>query len=283
VSKEARFYLKQILNHKPIISRLMKLPYSAIIYAELLFERTLDRVQKLPCQEGDYSNITAVIKTFERPHKLRRLLKSIHRTFPDLKIIVVDDSKKPNELVSNNVTLITLPFDSGVSAGRAAGLNAVTTSYVVNLDDDYIFSRKTRLIKAVNYLVRNPNVDLVAGEVTYLPYYHRLDYMRHQLMEYRVAPIYEKGTNIGGLKVFEKCANFFVARTESLRSVGWDIELKRLDHADFYTRARGKLTTVFDPCVELLHDQTHFDQHYLKIRHDYSKDSFVLNKRYPKK
>ena len=184
-------------------------------------------------------------------------------------------------LISLILKELRLPFDSGVSAGRAAGLDEVTTPFVINLDDDFIFSRKTKFMQAIEYLERNSNVDLVAGEVRYLPYYTRLDYKPHKLMDYSAIPNHEKGTIIDGLMVFEKCSNFFIARTEKLRIVGWDSALKRLDHADFYTRARGRITSVFDPDIELLHDQTHFDQNYLKIRHDYSQDSLVLSKRYP--
>ena len=278
--KKLKLFIKKLYN-KPILKFLICCIYNSIIKGELFYEKTLDFFHKKPSGRDDYSDITAVIKTFERPHKLRRLLKSIKRTFPDLKIIVVDDSKEPIKLDDENIKLITLPFDSGVSAGRAAGLNEVTTSFVVNLDDDFIFSRKTKLGRAVKYLKRNKNVDIVAGEVTYLPYYIKFDYTGHKLMDYSVEALYEKGTVIDELVVFEKCANFFVARTGRLKLVGWDAHLKRLDHADFFTRARGKLVTVFDPQIALLHDQTRFDQNYLKIRHDYSKDSLVLSKRYP--
>lgn len=281
--KKIRYFIKQYIYRIPLLRPVIRFSYDCIVSAELLYERTLDVFHEKPCDQADYSNVTAVIKTFERPHKLQRLLKSIKRTFPELKIIVVDDSLHPIVLKDKNIRLITLPFDSGVSAGRAAGLDKVKTPYVINLDDDFIFSRKTRLIRAIEYLDNNSNVDLVAGEVTYLPYYIRFNYKTDKLMDYSAKPIYEKGTLINGLVVFEKCANFFVARTERLRQVGWDVGLKRLDHADFFTRARGKITTVFDPNIELLHDQTHFDQHYLSIRHDYSQDSFVLNKRYPSK
>lgn len=280
--KKLREFIKLRLYSNSILRPLIRCLYVLIVTTELFFERVLDVFYQKPCDQGDYSDVTAVIKTFERPHKLQRLLKSIRRTFPDLKIIIVDDSKEPIILKDKNIQLITLPFDSGVSAGRAAGLEEVKTTYVINLDDDFIFSRKTNLVRAIKYLEKNKNVDLVAGEVTYLPYYIRFDYTIHKLMDYSVNPVYEKGTVIDGLAVFEKCANFFVARTEKLKYVGWDVDLKRLDHADFFTRARGKITTVFDPDIELLHDQTHFDQNYLSIRHDYSQDSYVLNKRYPR-
>lgn len=281
--KKIRSFIKEKLYKNPIFKPILRLTHECIVSSELLYERTLDLLNEKPCSEGDYSNVTAVIKTFERPYKLRRLLKSIKRTFPDLKIIIVDDSKDTVKSDDENIKVITLPFDSGVSAGRAAGLEEVKTPFVINLDDDFIFSRKTKIVKATKYLEKNLNVDLVAGEVTYLPYYIQYNYKTHKLMDYSATPIHKKGTVIDGLEVFEKCANFFVARTDKLKSVGWDAGLKRLDHADFFTRARGKLTTVFDPKIELLHDQTHFDENYLVIRHDYSQDTYVLNKRYPNK
>ena len=253
--------------------------YSILVRFELAILRAFDLFRRQPASELNHDNVTAVIKSFERPQKLQRLLKSIRRTHPKLNIIVVDDSKVPLEL--DGVHLIHLPFDSGVSAGRDAGLAEVKTKYMVNLDDDFIFTRKTKLSRAIDYLEQNPEVDLVAGEVTYLPYFKRLDYFNHQLMDYSQTPLFEKGTMIDDLRVYEKCANFFIANTEKLKTVGWDKSLKRLDHADFYTRARGKLTAVFDPQIDLLHDQTHFDENYLSMRHEYSQDSYVLSKRYP--
>jgi hypothetical protein len=276
IIKKIRKGLKSAVNSsfRPII----KAGYNTIVSTELAYEWSMDKTLSKSCQDEACHQLTGVIKTFERPEKLMRLLRSIRRTFPSLKLIVVDDSRVPVEL--DDIEVITLPFDSGVSAGRAAGLERVTTPYVINLDDDFIFTRKTKLTRAVKYLEKNTDVDLVAGEVAYLPYYVRYDYWTHKLMDYSRTPIYPKGTIIDGLKVFEKCANFFIARTDKLRMVSWDPKLKRLDHADFYTRAYGRLVTVFDPGIELLHTPTHFDQHYLQIRHNYSQDAIVLNRRY---
>ncbi|MEE4263348.1 MAG: glycosyltransferase [Desulfobacteraceae bacterium] len=276
IIKRLRRGLKSAVNSS--FSPLIKVGYGTIVSIELTYELSLDKARSTPCTDEECHQLTGVIKTFERPNKLLRLLRSIRRTFPTLQLIVVDDSRVPVKL--DDIEVIELPFDSGVSAGRAAGLERVTTPYVINLDDDFIFTRKTKLTRAVKYLNRNSDTDLVAGEVAYLPYYIRYDYSNHQLMNYHRPPIYPKGAVIDGLTVYEKCANFFVARTEKLREVGWDPQLKRLDHADFYTRAYGRLVTVFDPEIELLHTPTHFDQHYLKIRHNYSQDAIVLNRRY---
>lgn len=276
ITKRLRKSLKSAVNSS--LSPLIKAGYSTVISTELAYELSLDMVRSKPCTDEKCHQLTGVIKTFERPKKLMRLLRSIQRRFPTLKLIVVDDSRVPVKL--DDIEVIELPFDSGVSAGRAVGLECVKTPYVINLDDDFIFTRKTNLTRAVKYLNRNSNVDLVAGEVAYLPYYIRYDYSTHQLMNYDRPPLHSKGVVIDGLTVYEKCANFFIARTDKLHEVGWDPQLKRLDHADFYTRAFGRLVTVFDPEIELLHTPTHFDQHYLKIRHNYSQDAIVLNRRY---
>ena len=64
------------------------------------------------------------------------------------------------------------------------------------------------------------------------------------------------GSFINGLPVYNKVANFYIGRTERIRLVGWNPALKRLDHADFFTRALGILTTVFNPNLKCLHAQT---------------------------
>ena len=47
------------------------------------------------------SDITILIKTFERPEYLDRLIKSIKLYYPNIKIIVADDSRNP--IVRNDV------------------------------------------------------------------------------------------------------------------------------------------------------------------------------------
>src|SRR5206468_3533420 len=87
--------------------------------------------------------LTALVKTFERPPILRRLVSSIKRLYPALRVVIVDDSRKPSRLPGTET--IVMPYDSGISAGRNEGLKHVTTPYVLVLDDDFIFFRRTRL------------------------------------------------------------------------------------------------------------------------------------------
>ena len=252
--------------------------YDAVIALELAWERTLDSITPTPLPPTLNTQLTALVKTFERPHALRRLVASIRRLYPGLPIIVVDDSRQPSRLPG--VELVTLPFDSGVSAGRNAGLARVTTPYVLLLDDDRIFFRRTGLAPALEILQANPQIDLLAGKVLDLPFYTSVDCTSKALFSTRVPPTLPPGSRIAGLPVYDWLPNFYIARTERLRLVGWDPQIKRLDHTDFFTRARGLLTSVYDDRLQCLHAQTPFDTFYMDRRIDYQHDQKHLRARY---
>src|SRR5947208_139 len=95
--------------------------------------------------------VTIAIKTFERPESLKDLLVSIRQFYPDIRIIVADDSKKPHApriaKIFSNVECITLPFDVGISVGRNAMLKRIKTKYFVLCDDDFLFYEQTKLEK----------------------------------------------------------------------------------------------------------------------------------------
>ncbi len=222
--------------------------------------------------------ITAIVKTFERPAELRRLLASLRKFFPCLPVIVADDSRHPIWL--KGVRTIALPFDSGVSAGRQAALSAVDTEYTWILDDDFVLYRSTRLARCMATLDANPSVDILGGPVIDLPLGIKRDSVASAIYPTAAAPVAPLGSMVGGLPVRDKVPNFFIARTDRLRLVGWDQALKRLDHADFFTRARGVLLTVYDDEFRCLHAQAPFDAAYMKARNDLVSDAALLRARY---
>ncbi len=255
--------------------------YGVLVNTELAIERTLDAVSHRPCVAKELDEVTAIIKTFERPDKLRKLVNSIQRLYPHLKIIVVDDSKSPTKL--KGVTTITLPYDSGVSAGRNAGLAAVTTRYMLCLDDDFVFYRKTDVLQALRAMEQNPSIDILAGEVVYLPLRLVHDYSRTPVFPTSNRPLKQPGTLIGTYPVHLKVPNFYIGRTERIRLVGWDNKLKRLDHADFFTRAVGVLTSVQNTAFKVLHYPTYFNRLYMERKNDNFHDSVILQHKYYRK
>jgi hypothetical protein len=225
-----------------------------------------------------FRRVTAIVKTFERPVQLQRLLASLRRLFPTVPVIVADDSRVPEQLAG--VRMLALPFDVGVSAGRQAALAEVRTEFAWVLDDDFVLYRRTRLARVLATLDEQPQLDIVGGPVVNLPLGIKQTGALSPIYPTRATPILPLGSQMGGAVVRDKVLNFFVGRSERLRLVGWDPALKRLDHADFFTRARGVLVTAYDDEFRCLHAQTPFAVEYMRQRMDLDADAAVLQERY---
>jgi hypothetical protein len=228
----------------------------------------------------DASAVTAVIKTFERPRACARLVRSVQRRYPAMPIIVVDDSRAPCQIPGTR--LVRLPFDSGVGAGRQAGLDLVDTPFLLNLDDDFLLYRGTLLGAALDALLKHPELDLVGGRVIDLPLLITHDFRRAALFPTAARPKIVPGTRVGPVEVLDKVPNFFLARTEAVRAVGWNPALKRLDHADFFTRARGRIVSGLLDEFRVLHLRDPFNAPYRQFRDDTAADLAYLRSAYPR-
>lgn len=72
-------------------------------------DRTL--MSTLSCSERKLRNLVSIAtKTFLRPHKLKTMLQSIRVYYPDLTVIVADDSKEPLEINDSYVEYYTMPY-----------------------------------------------------------------------------------------------------------------------------------------------------------------------------
>jgi glycosyltransferase involved in cell wall biosynthesis len=197
-----------------------------------------------------------------------------------MQIVVADDSRRPAQL--DGVTTVELPFNSGISTGRNEGLKHVTTPYVLLMDDDFVLWRHTRLADAIRELARRDAIDIMGGMLVRLPR-HALGPELWDLVALfatEACPVLPVGTKIGPLVVYEKVPNFFIARTDRLRLVPWEPRLKRLEHADFFSRARGVLTTALNREFSALHVPTPYDTHYMSYRLDLGDARKFLQARY---
>ena len=59
--------------------------------------------------------------------------------------MIADDSRKPLDLQGDSLTIIQLPFNSGLSYGLNQALERVDTPYVMRMDDDELLTVRTRL------------------------------------------------------------------------------------------------------------------------------------------
>jgi hypothetical protein len=223
------------------------------------------------------SILTIIIKTFERPYVAKRLVKSIRKYYPTVTILIADDSERP--VIIPTATTISLPYNSGVGLGRSACLDAVKTEFVVNLDDDFVFSHATDLVRAVGHLRRYSKIDLIGGSLINLPFLRRTG-SGGAIGIPRREPLIQIGSTIGRLVVSKKVPQFYVARTKSLHKVLWDKDIKCLDHLAFFHNAYGRIVCAHDPKLPILHARTPFDYRYMRERMNFAKDIDLLRKRY---
>jgi len=199
-------------------------------------------------------NLTVLIKTFERPKELDRLIKSIKCFYPSLKILVADDSRRP--CIRRDVEYYELPYNIGLSAGRNFLLNKVMTKYFALFDDDHVCTKNTKLCEMISILEHNP-IDLVGG-----------DFINEGIIRSCFQGIYEINNGIlvqhigknkgkvNGYPLYDVVHNFFVARTELVKNILWDENIWcGREHADFFLRCRGRLNITYSPKFSVNHFQ----------------------------
>ena len=104
------------------------------------------------------NEITIIIKTFERKKSLICLLKSIQKYYPEIPIIILDDSRNnyKNEVMNKfsklNIEYIVTEFDIGLSEGRNRILRKVKTKYFLLCDDDFEFDERTKLKQLLEHV-----------------------------------------------------------------------------------------------------------------------------------
>ncbi|MBD0381568.1 glycosyltransferase family 2 protein [Paenibacillus sedimenti] len=194
--------------------------------------------------------VTAIIKTFERPHCVDLLIRSIRKYYPTLPIIVADDSEQPT--IRNDVEFHALPMDSGVSMGRNYLVKQVKTPYVLLLDDDFYFIRETKIEELLRVL-ENTNIDIVAGRCLEERGVRSSQgtFSLEKGVLYINTKSYEKEFKV---KLYDIVTNFFLARTKSLLQCTWDERFKTGgEHLDFFLNHKGKLKVAMHPKIFIYH------------------------------
>ncbi|HZG57923.1 glycosyltransferase family 2 protein [Paenibacillus sp.] len=214
-------------------------------------------------KQTGFEQVTAIIKTFERPHCLDRLIASIREYYPEMPIIVADDSRRP--AVRNDVEYHVLPKDSGLSRGRNYLVKQVKTPYTLLLDDDFCFIRETDIGKLLRAM-KAGGFDIVGGR--YLePKGVRNSQGTFKLSRGVLHYLVKSRGKKAGLPRYDIVNNFFLARTEALRRCRWDDRLKTGgQHLDFFLQHKGKLKVAMHPGVFVYHTNDRSSETYVKFR-----------------
>lgn len=207
------------------------------------------------------NDVTFIIKTFERPECIKRLVKSIYKYYKDAIVLIGDDSKISckkyieQKYYDKNIKVYELPKDCGLSYGRNYLLNEVKTKYFVLLDDDFMFDKKTNIEEALE-IINNKNIDILGGFIRNYKIVHsifdRIIVLGQLVFRYELASNYIGKIRQNGKTLFvdyekfrfpdyeevDLVMNFFIAKTESVLRSKWDDDLKLQEHTAFFYKAQ---------------------------------------------
>jgi (N-acetylneuraminyl)-galactosylglucosylceramide N-acetylgalactosaminyltransferase len=214
--------------------------------------------------ENWLDNVTVIIKTFERPRSLNNLIVSIRKYYPAIKIIVADDSKAPK--IRDDVDYHILPFDSGAGKGRNYLVDQVTTKYFVTLDDDFIFTRQTRLERFYEVLENTP-VNLIGGVV--LDHGEKKRVYHGSLSIEGDILLLKKSVAVDDLEempLYDIVLQFFMAETEIVQKVRWHDDMKTVEHEYFFLRGKKRLVISHREDVAIEHYPELDNKRYMRFR-----------------
>lgn len=233
------------------------------------------------------SNVTFMFKSFERQKQAKELYKSIRKYYPEAMIVIADDSQKPLTLEDDNLKIIQMPFNSGLSKGLNQALAEIQTPFLMRIDDDELLTRRSDIAGELRFLLAHQDVDLIG-----IPCVDALKFrsLKKTIQPYfkftmREAPLPLKiaiGTRLDQDHVIlGKVPNIFLARTESVRKVGWDDNIRMIDHHDFFFRAAGVLVSALSTKSVVFHNHNFFSPKYNRYRSDWKGDaSYIWRTRY---
>jgi len=207
------------------------------------------------------NDLTILIKTIFRAEALDILLKSIRNYYPNVKIYIADDSGRDIDVRRDVDEYFLLPFDSGISYGRNYLVDKVKTKYFMLLDDDTVFTKYTVIEYALAVLEKT-KLDLVAGR-----YYPERFYGLYRIEDNVLNLYYQENKGyLDGFPLYDFVPNFFIAKTDKLKDIKWDDELKILEHIDFFWRAREKLKCTHLPFFMAMNSKTKGCEEYEQLR-----------------
>jgi len=219
------------------------------------------------------------IKTFQRDESLFKLVKSIRGELPHAPIYIADDgdmtgakNKFYSDLSNQGHQIYTMPFDSGLSAGRNLLLDNIKEQYFLNCDDDFIIRDTKMFLQIIRLLRDTPELLLVGGMTVELS-----GEVRAFAIDFDIgAGILKQRFAYNQMKISENIrymyadmvSNFFIGKTELMRKIRWDDNFKiGYEHPDFAMRVLNKYKLAFSPDLTVWHSRNRKDKKYKKFRY----------------
>ncbi|XP_038548221.1 beta-1,4 N-acetylgalactosaminyltransferase 2 [Micropterus salmoides] len=204
------------------------------------------------------SHVTIATKTFLRYTQLKVLLSSIRRFYTNIEVIIADDSIEPEHITEEHTKQYIMPPAQGWFAGRNLAVSQVTTKYFLWVDDDFVFTKETKIEKLVEVMEAVPELDVLGGSVQGNRFYFSLQYEEGEEME--GGCLYRKSNaKFHSLPGYPQCSlasgvvNFFLARTDAVQRVGLVPKLQRVAHSEFFMDGLGSLLVASCDHVSIGH------------------------------
>jgi len=192
-------------------------------------------------------DVAFLVKVFERPGPATKCINSIRRLWPGARIYVADDSRVPLDLPMA-YSYTRLPYDVGCSAGRNALIQASSEPYVVQVDDDYVFTEAVDIGRMVQLLEDHDELVLAGCKCRHIRSKVRAGWTKYfadvrlegaKLIADRPTRWHDEPDGLRWAQV-DVVSNFWVAKRRLFEYVMWD---ERLiiggEHADFFQRLQA--------------------------------------------
>ncbi|XP_002742173.1 beta-1,4 N-acetylgalactosaminyltransferase 2-like [Saccoglossus kowalevskii] len=229
--------------------------------------------------------VTVITKTFERPDVIEQFVSRVHKYYPNISIIIADDSEFPKPIKKDNVKYFIMPFREGSFPGRNLALSQVRTKYVVFLDDDMYFTNETNLEIMMEKL-EDPNIDMDinCGEVKNLGILKGLRKIGYNDTQgyCNLGPFFPRNNIVPG---YPQCVwgemfmFFFMAKTAVLRKIGAYPQIVQAAHEEAWIDTIGKAKSAFcsDSSVYHIHgNNKKYAEFRKETRSELSSDPLAL-------
>lgn len=219
------------------------------------------------------NDVGIIITTFIRDDVLYPCVESIREFYPDIRIYVIDQGKtsykKEYFLKNHHCDYIRIPYDSGLALSRNLGMYASKEKYMVICDDDFRFTKETKLENWRELMEARSSVGVAAGCLfTNGQEWH----YEHELRKHKKFYIMKELDRIDwkthkGIK-YHYCdlvLNWLMIRRECWNDCPWDSEYKIVhEHLQFFLdlKDQGKWKVLYTPTVSADHERKpHCDEY----------------------
>ena len=199
---------------------------------------------------NDTESVTVVAHSANRCDSLRHMIQSVHDVYPGMLVMVTceRDRALPNEpdgsylenTGNENVEWYSVPFDFGLSRGKAFLASKVTTEFVMVLDDDFRLTYSSCIECLMWRMQSRIHSALLPLDVIGFPILEderAFGAFRGSLLvsnsRFSIEPHVHSSSADGCARV-DICPMVFLARTERLRTFKWSSELPVGEHELFF-------------------------------------------------